>query len=251
MISAPLPPNEELRLKMLRAYQILDSEAEANFDHLTKLASHVCQVPIALISLVDENRQWFKSKVGLDAAETGRDVAFCAHAILQDKVFTVPDALSDERFHDNPLVVGGPRVRAYAGAPLINARGQALGTVCVIDHHARNFTEEQKQCLQTIATQAVLLMELRRLRKEAQPRYDHSAGVLAAISHELRTPLNGLLASAEMLLETDLTEEQKQWVEMSRKSSQALLSAVDHLLSLGREVLVSGIADDPAREKDD
>ncbi|RZA05723.1 MAG: GAF domain-containing protein, partial [Proteobacteria bacterium] len=195
----------------------------------------------ALMSLIDENRQWFKSAVGVDAPETPRDVAFCSHAILQKDVFTVADALADERFSDNPLVTGGPKVRAYAGAPLISAQGLPLGTLCVIDHKQREFTTAQKATLKLIASQVITRMEIRRLRQEIHPQFTHAAGVLASISHELRTPLNGILGASEMLLDTDLSEEQRRWAELSKRSAVALLGAVEQVLELGREVVTSGL----------
>src|ERR1035441_598317 len=132
-MKAPLPTNEAERLAALKEYHILDTGTEQSYDDITALASHICNVPIAMISMVDEARQWFKSRVGLEQQQTSRDVAFCAHAILQNEPLIVRDATKDRRFVDSPLVTGEPHIRFYAGFPLINAEGLALGTLCVID----------------------------------------------------------------------------------------------------------------------
>jgi len=142
----PMPAPEQDRIAALQKYAILDTEPERAFDDLTLLASFVCKTPIALISLVDEDRQWFKSKVGLAASETPRDIAFCSTAIQQSEVMVVPDTLQDERFRNNPLVTAEPRIRFYAGAPLINEEGYALGTLCVVDRSPREFGPDQKEC---------------------------------------------------------------------------------------------------------
>jgi GAF domain-containing protein len=158
------------RVAALQKYAILDTEPEEAFDDLTLLASFVCKTPIALISLVDEDRQWFKSKVGLDATQTPRDIAFCSTAIQQVDVMVVPDTLKDERFRNNPLVVGEPKIRFYAGAPLINEEGYALGTLCVVDRTPREFGVDQKEALQALGRLVLAQLEFRRnlhLLKEA------------------------------------------------------------------------------------
>ena len=164
------PDNEQGRIAALEKYAILDSDPEQSFDDLTLLASFICKTPIALISLVGEDRQWFKSRVGMDATETSRDIAFCSTAILQSDVFVVPDALADERFRDNPLVVSDPHIRFYAGAPLINEDGYALGTLCVVDRTPRELAPGEKEALKALSRLVLGQLEFRRnliLLKEA------------------------------------------------------------------------------------
>ena len=166
-MKAPLrTAGEPRRLEALRQYQVLDTLSEQALDDLTSLAVQICEVPIALISLVDEDRQWFKSRVGVSASETSRDVSFCGHAILQPDLFIVPDATQDDRFADNPLVTGEPHIRFYGGAPLITADGHALGALCVIDHVPRQLNASQQDALLTLSRQVMAQLELRRQSRE-------------------------------------------------------------------------------------
>ena len=157
----PLPRNETDRLRALRSNKNLYTKPDERFDELTQLAAIICGVPISLITLVDADRQWFKSKVGLDIQETPRAQAFCTHAIMQPEMFVVPDAAEDARFSKNPLVTGDPHIRFYAGAPLATQDGHLLGTMCVLDRQPRMLPPEQKTALEILGRQVVANMELR------------------------------------------------------------------------------------------
>lgn len=162
MSSYPVPANEVERLRALRSYKILDTKPEERFDELTQLAALICGVPISLISLIDADRQWFKSRFGLDVEETPRAQAFCTHAIMQPDMFVVPDATKDERFAHNPLVTGDLNIRFYAGAPLAARDGHVLGTLCVIDHVPHTLTDAQKEALKLVGRLVIANFELRR-----------------------------------------------------------------------------------------
>lgn len=161
-MAAPIPDNEDERLASLREYRILDTEPEQAFDDLTQLAAHICGTPVALVSLIDADRQWFKSRRGIDQTETPRAVSFCAHAILGNDLFVVEDALEDPRFQENPFVTGEPRVRFYAGAPFVSRSGHALGTLCVVDRKPHTLSVEQMQALQALGREVERQLELRR-----------------------------------------------------------------------------------------
>ena len=169
---APLPQNEQERLLELRKYDILDTESDVVFDNMVQLASYICKTPIAAISLVDENRQWFKAIFGLNAKETSRDVAFCAHTILEEDSLIIENALNDERFFDNPLVTGDPSIRFYAGVPLVTQRGMHLGTLCVIDTEFRQITPEQLSAIKTLAHSVMAHLELRLSHKKIRKYVD-------------------------------------------------------------------------------
>lgn len=154
MIEPGIPADEAKRLETLRALRILDSAPEERFDRLTRMAKRMFGVPISLVSIVDSNRQWFKSAQGLDASETPRNISFCGHAILGDDLFMVPDAHQDERFADNPLVQGDPNIRFYAGCPLRVANGHKMGTLCLIDQKPRQLSQEDQELLKDLAVMA-------------------------------------------------------------------------------------------------
>ena len=165
--------SEEARLQTLRKYHILDTEPEIAFDDLALLASHICETPMAAISLVDEDRQWFKARIGFTTAQTPRSISFCTHAIQQRDIFIVPDALKDERLRNNPQVTGDPHIRFYAGAPLLAREGHALGTLCVVDHKPRQLTGTQLEALAALCRQVEAQLELRRRRIELRAANAH------------------------------------------------------------------------------
>ena len=161
-MAAPSATTEAARIAALNRYAILDSEPEEAFDDLVLLAAHICRTPMAMLSLVDDHRQWFKSKVGVKMQETPKDISICAHAIEQHDLYIIPDTCKDPQFRENPLVVGEPRIRFYAGAPLVNEDGFALGTLCVVDREPRNLDDEQKEALNALSRLALRQMELRK-----------------------------------------------------------------------------------------
>lgn len=243
----PLDLDEEKRLNALRGYQILDSAPEQEYDDIARLIASICDTPIALVSLVDDCRQWFKAVLGLEVKQMPRDIAFCAHAIQHSEMMIVKDATKDARFHDNPLVTGPPCIRFYTGMPLKTPEGHILGTLCVIDYKARNLNPEQIFALQTLARQVVNQLELKRhihlldqnlkeirqakeelleAKKEAERANKMKGQFLAVMSHEIRTPLYGIMGTADLLKETSLNAEQSHYLA-SLKSSGAMLS---HLL---------------------
>ncbi len=244
MIQAPLPDHEESRLRKLHELGILDTLEEQAYDDLTRLAAEICGTPISLVSLVDRHRQWFKSHHGLDARETPREFAFCAHAILGTEVFVVEDSSKDERFFDNPLATDKPHVVFYAGAPLIMSDNHRLGTLCVIGDSPGTITAAQRESLQALARQVVSQLELRLKLKELEV-LDHSKDeFISMVSHELRTPLTAIFGSLSLLVNDkagDLGALPRNLVEISHRNAERLIRLVNDILDSAK--LESGTFD--------
>ncbi|MDH5370102.1 MAG: GAF domain-containing sensor histidine kinase [Gammaproteobacteria bacterium] len=237
MISALPEKNEKERIRALNDLDILDTLEEAAYDDLTYLAAKLCDAPIALVSLVDESRQWFKSHHGLDTRETSRDVAFCAHAIAGDDVFIVEDADNDERFNDNPFVTDAPHVKFYAGMPLYVGGKYAVGTLCVIDDHARKLSDEQRKSLEVLARQVVTQLELR-LKIKQLNALDHTKDeFISMVSHELRTPLTSIVGSLGLLtnaMQDQLGPEAALMAGVAHRNADRLINIVNDILDIAK-----------------
>jgi signal transduction histidine kinase len=190
MMPAPIPANEESRLEALARYDILDTEAEAEFDDFTRLAARICGTPVAQITFVDRDRQWFKSNFGTDVTEVPREIGFCAHTILNNTVMEVPDMLADDRFRDNPLVAQAPSVRFYAGAPLVTSDGAGIGSLCVLDVEPKALTDDQRDALEALSRQVIRQLELRSAVKRERlvnERLSSTAAQLKDVNSTLAT----------------------------------------------------------------
>jgi signal transduction histidine kinase len=244
--SIPLQINEEERLAALKSYNILDTGEEQDFDELTFLASAICDTPIALISLVDANRQWFKSHKGLDARETPVEQSFCAHAIVSyDDIMIVDDAKHDERFANNPLVTGETNITFYAGVPLVNEDGYALGSLCVIDHHKRALTDNQAAALKIIAKQVVDKLELRRkialLEEFNQEIRDSNVFIqkfASTAAHDIKNPLSSILLTSQALqIRLGKLEDEgcKRLVDLNITATKNLVVLLDEMLAYSKK----------------
>lgn len=241
MMIAPLPKNETARLSALKGLEILDTPEEEMFDEITKLASMICNVPISLVSLIDETRQWFKSHHGLHTRETPRSLAFCSHAILGDELFVVPNAKLDPRFKNNPLVNEAPNVIFYAGIPLALDDHIKLGTLCVIDNKPRELNENQIQMLRLLGKQTIRLLQMRKATERleieklsAERATAAKRDFIAAISHDIRNPLNSLLGMSEMIRETDLDPTILGYVDHIKNAGEVILHLVNDTIEISR-----------------
>ncbi len=240
MISAAIPKNEKFRLQALKSMNILDTEYEKEFDDITSLATYICGTEIALISLVDDDRQWFKSKHGLEVSETHRDFSFCAHAILDpENPLIITDARKDERFFDNPLTQD-EIVIFYAGIPLIDKNGFALGTLCVIDGQPKELSEQQLTSLKALANQVTILFELNKKNKDLEKiqhklkRRNESLKEFArVISHDLKMPLANIISTTDllkMILNEQLNKECLEYFEYIKTSSFSMSNYISDVL---------------------
>lgn len=245
MLKPTIPDNEKERQKELASYSILDTLPEEDYDNLTAIAAEICGTNISLVSLLDDTRQWFKSHHGVDAEETPKEIAFCAHAINSpDEVFIVQDARKDDRFSDNPLVTEAPHVIFYAGVPLIGEKGLPLGTLCVIDNTPKLLSQSQINSLKALTNQVMNLMELRRTKAELEKILEETKetnrnlerfAVLAA--HDLKSPLNNISMLTKYLLDdysSNMEKEGVEWIELIQRSTKKLKSLIDGLLDYNR-----------------
>ncbi len=240
MQEAPIPSNEKERLDAVMALKILDTSAEERFDRITKMATRIFNVPISTVTIVDSNREWFKSCEGLDNTEGERAISFCGHAMLEDGIFVIPDATKDDRFKDNPMVIGEPYIRFYAGVPLRDYAGNKIGTFCIKDHKPKDLSDDGKQNLKDLAAWVELEMNNSELAKAIQVREQIEKAqdeFVALASHQMRTPINNLLWTWRVLMGEKvgkLNEEQKAIFASSKDYLTDLNEMIASFLMLAR-----------------
>lgn len=223
-----------MRLNDVYNSQLLDTPEEKEFNEIVQLASALCNMPISLITLLDNDRQWFKARVGLDVVETSREISFCGHAILQDELFEIPDALEDMRFFDNPLVLDGPEIRYYAGVPLVTESGSRLGTLCVIDRLPRSLTDSQRFALKVLAANVIKIAELRIKNKQLHELTEMQKLMIAVISHDVRNPLAALQTILELQDDGTLDiEEAAGMLQMVKPQVQTTVNMLNSLVEWG------------------
>lgn len=237
-----IPKNESARFKALQKYEILDTFPEKEYDDITQLASEICGTPISLISLLDDKRQWFKSHFGLDASETPKEFAFCAHAINdQDNLFVIPDSRKDNRFFDNPLVTDAPNVIFYAGIPLVDSEGYPLGTLCVIDNKPNSLNDFQKRALKTLSDQVIRLLEFRHTTTELRNRVYESEEKNIALerftdmaAHDIKSPLSNMVGLAQLFkkqYKSNIDQKGIMILDHMQHSSEKLIHMVNGILA--------------------
>lgn len=240
-----IPKNEKERLNNLKSYSLLDSLPEKEYDDITFLAASICETPVSYISLIDEQRQWFKSKFGLDISHTPREISFCAHAIANnDQVMIVNDARNDHRFSDNPLVIGDPHIIFYVSIPLLSKKGYPLGTLCVVDKKPRMLNEKQLNALKVLSNQVVELFEARKSNIKLQKlnavleKNNKSLNNFARVAaHDLKSPLNNIVQLSQMLkkdLENVLEKDSFQLLDLIESSSDKLRRLIDGILTFSQ-----------------
>lgn len=233
MKEAELPENENDRMALVHRLAILDTVAEEAYDGITHMASVICNMPISSISILDHNRQWFKSIVGLSGTETPRAYSFCAHVILGNEIMEIPDSEKDERFKDNPYVKGAPYVRYYAGAPLELENGLRVGALCVIDHKPNKLSEDQLKALRFLSLQVTTLLDLRLKLKEIESLRENDSNIVNMLTHELRNPLASIKGFLSLILENDGEADSKQliFIEKCSKNVDRMLHTVNEFLT--------------------
>lgn len=242
MVTPPIPSDDQKRLKELYRYEVLDTVYEDEFNDVVKLAATICGTPIALISLIDAKRQWFKAKIGIDAIEFPREISFCAHTIAAEiEAFEVPDATKDERFFDSPLVVGEPFIQFYAGVPLVNSNGFKMGTLSVMDMKPSELNSEQFFTLQTLARQVVKLLDQNLLNKQLeqqriklQQQMELQNRILSIIAHDVRNPIGAVKSIIELNSRKILSQQDSvELMNMAGKQIDGTVELLNNLVDWG------------------